>query len=99
MAISAHPLTEKGTVNGYEPHPDEGPDASGDLMGAVEEFAFDDLFVAMATYDGLDTFRSLSVADQQKFVRWITKARDEASYWGRINALAMSMRVAPIAAG
>ncbi len=67
----------------------------GTVMGAVEEFAFDDLFVAMATFDGLNTFQSLPAVDQRKFIRWVTKARDEASYWARINALALAMRVAP----
>ena len=67
-------------------------------MGAMEEIAFDDLFVALATFDGLDRFRGLGLGDQQKFVRWIAKARDEGVYWGRIDALAVAMRVAPLQA-
>jgi hypothetical protein len=64
-------------------------------VSAVDEIASDDLYVALATFDGLDTFRDLTLADQQKFVGWIAKARGEAAYWGRIDALVMAMRVAP----
>lgn len=65
-------------------------------MSVVEGVASDDLHVALTTFDGLDTFRSLSVAEQQKFVAWIAKARGEAAYWGRIDSLVMAMRVTPV---
>lgn len=64
-------------------------------MSVVEEVAFDDLYVALTTFDGLDTFRGLPLVDQRRFVRWIAKARGEAAYWSRVDTLVMAMRVAP----
>ena len=56
----------------------------------------DDLFQELATFDGLDVFCLLPEADRQRFVSWIVKARDDASYWARIDAIALAMRFGPL---
>ncbi len=67
-----------------------------DRMSAVEKFAVDDLIEALTTFDALNAFWHLPDADQQKFVHWVATARDEAAYWGRIDALVLAMRVGPL---
>ena len=60
------------------------------------ERAAEDLFETLATFDGLEAFCQLPYADQQRFVSWVGKAQDDASYWSRINALVLAMRVGPL---
>ena len=63
---------------------------------SVAENASADLFDTLVAFDGLDTFCLLPNADQQRFVSWVEKAIDLESYWARINALALAMRVGPL---
>ncbi len=65
-------------------------------MSAIEKAVADHLFEVLATFDGLDTFRLLPETDQQKFLSWIARSRDEASYWARIDVLALAMRAGPL---
>lgn len=58
--------------------------------------AVDDLFKELTTFDGLDAFCLLPEKDQQRFVSWIVKARDDVSYWARIDAVALAMRLGPL---
>jgi len=59
----------------------------------------EDLLDAMADADVLETFRSLSPIDQQRFSNWITKARDDESHWRRIEALVLALRIGPLGSG
>ena len=59
----------------------------------------EDLLDAMARADVLEIFGRLPEADQQKFSRWIGKARDDESHWRRINALVLALRLGPLQIG
>ena len=58
--------------------------------------AVDDLFEELAIFDGLDAFCLLPESDQERFLGWIVSAHDDASYWARIDAIALAMRVGPL---
>ena len=68
-------------------------------MSPTEKAATDDLFTALAQFDGLDTFCALPPDERRRFVGWIVKAQDDASYWSRIEALVLAMRYAPLQPG
>ena len=50
----------------------------------------------LATYDVLETFRRLPETDQERFSRWIGSARDDESYWIRVEALVLALRAGPL---
>ena len=55
-----------------------------------------DLLDVLATYDVLETFRRLAESDQERFSRWIGSARDDESYWIRVEALVLALRAGPL---
>ena len=55
-----------------------------------------DLVDVLATYDVLETFRRLAEADQEKFSHWTATARDDESYWIRVEALVLALRTGPL---
>lgn len=55
-----------------------------------------DLLDVLATYDVLETFRRLAESDEERFFRWIALARDEDSYWIRVEALVLALRTGPL---
>ena len=66
------------------------------MIRPLKKSAVDDLFKQLATFDGLDAFCLLPEEERERFVSWIVKARDDASYWSRIDAIALAMRVGPL---
>ena len=65
-------------------------------MSSAEKLSVEDLLDALARADVLETFSRLRPEDQQKFSRWVGKARNTASHWQRINALVLAMRIGPL---
>jgi hypothetical protein len=49
----------------------------------------------MAEAGVLERFHQLPEGDQDRFARWIDRARDDESYWRRINALVLALRIGP----
>ncbi len=68
-------------------------------MSSIEKTPAVDLADAMANADVLDTFLKLPGEDQDNFTRWVGRARDDASYWRRIDALVLAMRSAILNSG
>ena len=50
----------------------------------------------LATYDVLETFKLLPVADQEKFSNWIENATTEESHMRRLEAFVLALRVGPL---
>lgn len=50
----------------------------------------------LATYDVLETFDLLPVAEQEKFTLWIENASSEESHWRRVEAFVLALRVGPL---
>lgn len=44
----------------------------------------------------IDIYFSLPQADRARFTRWIKMARDDDSYWRRIEAIVVAMRLSPL---
>lgn len=65
-------------------------------MSSAEKLSVEELLDALARADVLETFARLRPEDQQKFSRWVGKARNSASHWQRINALVLAMRIGPL---
>ena len=65
-------------------------------MMPTRKAAVDDLFTHLSTFDGLDAFCLLPELDQERFVEWIVRAHNDASYWARIEAIALAMRLGPL---
>lgn len=65
-------------------------------MMPTRKEAVDDLFRQLASFNSLDAFCLLPEWDREWFVSWIAKARDDASYWARIEAIALAMRLSPL---
>ena len=65
-------------------------------MSAAEERPADHLYIVLAEADALDTFRRLPLEDQKNFGDWIGKAPDEASYFRRLEALVLAIRLGPL---
>lgn len=55
----------------------------------------DDLHRALVAADALASFERLPLAEQERFMAWIAKARDDEAYWRRIDILVLGMRMAP----
>lgn len=54
-----------------------------------------DLLRALVVGDALEKFQRLPLKDQDRFLGWIAKARDEEAHWRRIDILVSAMRMAP----
>lgn len=65
-------------------------------MSTEEKITVEDLLDAMTEADVLETFCQLPQVDQEKFSRWIGKARDDDSHWRRIQALVSALRAGPL---
>lgn len=83
MATSADTVDGEGTVRL--------------AVGETAEIPHDDLTAAMAEADVLDIYLSLPEAERRRFSRWVRLARDDDSYWRRIEALVLAMRVGLLA--
>ena len=91
MATSAHTVDGKETVAvDITLIPDEVKSDS-EVMTTTK-----DLHDVLVTYDVLETFNRLPREDQDRFFRWIGAARDDDSYWMRVEALVLALRVGPL---
>ena len=50
----------------------------------------------LVTYDVLETFNRLPRPDQDRFRRWIGSASNDDSYWRRVEAFVLALRVGPL---
>ena len=57
--------------------------------------SIEDLFRSLASADALTNFHRLPEAQQDRFIDWINKARDDEAHWRRIDILVLAMRMGP----
>ena len=55
----------------------------------------DDLFRALSGADVLMNFERLPASEQERFIDWVNKARDDEAHWRRIDILVLAMKMAP----
>lgn len=57
--------------------------------------SIDDLFRSLTEADVLANFHHLPMEQQDRFIDWIDKARDDEAHWRRIDILVLAMRMGP----
>ena len=55
-----------------------------------------DLLDTFASYDVLETFNRLPALNRDRFLRWISSARDDESKWLRVEAFVLALKLGPL---